>query len=106
MGFLNSSYVLWGSGFVVPHWIPDYISWFLVLVYESEVFMRNKYVIFTCFEYVGVYVSEKEFFDYINRLKDSFVLGSVRYDDNLRRQSYYFIDSDGFESLVGNVYYD
>lgn len=68
--------------------------------------MKNKYVIVSCFEFVGVFVSEKEFFDYINRLKDYFVLGSVRYDDDLRRQSYYFIDSDGFESLVGFVYYD
>lgn len=98
---------LWGSGSFYPPPDPRYFgSWFLVLVYESEVFMKNKYVIISCFESVGVFVSEKEFFDYINRLKDYYVLESVRYDDNLRRQSYYFIDSDGFESLVGNVYYD
>lgn len=68
--------------------------------------MKNKYSIITCFEFVGVFVSEKEFFDYINRLKDYYILGSVRYDENLRCQSYYFIDSNGFESLVGNIYYD
>lgn len=68
--------------------------------------MKNKYIIITCFEYVGVFVTEEVFFDYINSLKGSYVLGSVKYDDNLRRQSYYFIDRDGYESLVGSIYYD
>lgn len=68
--------------------------------------MKNQYVIITCFEFVSVSVSENEFFNYINKLKESYELFSTEFDDVLNRESYYFIGKDGFKELVGSIYYD